>query len=183
MSIEEATHRGIRWQRNSKAQIRWRNEDQDRWVRWRPGDDAPPRPPGWERRGSADAAPPLTRPAWRSPYRIVPVVLVVVVLALGLYQAFGSGGSSSPGTSGKQETAQAEAYAGRCLPKVGTGPSAGYSSKPVTCDAPDAAGKVVAVVTSQAGPKACPSDTTPAILTTGVVAHPHFECILALAGP
>ena len=175
MTVEKVTHRGIRWQRNDRGGIRWWNEGQEAWVRWHPGDDAPPRPAGWDRR-APHAPPPLTRPPWRSPYRVIPLVLVVIVLVLGLIQALRSNGST---TGGATETKQAEAFSGRCLPKASAKPDAGYLSTPVACSSPTAAGKVVAVVTWQAGPKACPAATTPAILTSGV-SHPHFECIAKL---
>ncbi len=177
MSIEKVTHRGIRWQRDSQGRIRWWHEDDQRWVRWRPGDDAPPRPSGWERRGSS-GAPPLTRPAWRSPYRLVPLTLAVLILGVGLYQAFRTGST----TTSPAETRQAEAYLGQCLPKVSAKPDAGYSSTTVPCSAPTAAGKVVAVVTFAQTKSACPAGTVVAVLTNTAVTHPHFECIQALAG-
>jgi hypothetical protein len=179
MSITRVTHRGIRWQRDSQGRIRWWNEDRDGWVRWRPGDDAPPRPPGWEQREAPAGPPPLTRPAWRSPYRLVPLALAVLILVAGLVQALRSGGS---GGSSSSEAAKAQAYEGRCLPKTGSGPSAGYSPTTVACSAANAAGKVVAVVTWAQGHTACPARTTAAILTSGP-SHPHFECIRALGSP
>jgi hypothetical protein len=178
VSIEKVTHRGISWQRDSQGRIRWWNDDKQRWVRWHPGDDAPPRPQGWDKAGGA-TPPPLTRPAWRSPYRLIPVALVIVVLGLGLYQAFGSGGSA---TTSASETSQAEAYAGKCLPKANTAADAGYSSTPVACSSAGAAGKVVEVVTWEQSKTACPPDTVAAILTNSGVTHPHLECIQPLAG-
>ena len=177
MSIEKVTHRGIRWQRDSQGRIRWWHEDNQRWVRWHPGDDAPPRPSGWERR-AAPGTPPLTRPAWRSPYRLVPITLALLILGVGLYQAFGTGSTTTSGA----ETSQAQAYLGQCLPKASTAADAGYSSTPVACSAPTAAGKVVDVVTWAQTKSACPAGTVPAILTNTGVTQPHFECIQPLGG-
>ena len=177
MSIEKVTHRGIRWQRDSQGRIRWWFEDDQRWVRWHPGGDAPPRPAGWEPRGKA-TTPPLTRPAWRSPYRLVPVALAAVVIGVGLYRL----GSHSPTTS-TAETAEATAFTGKCLPKATSAPDAGYKSTPVPCASAAAAGKVVAVVTWAQGKGACPAHTVPAILPDTSVTHPHFECIEPLAAP
>ncbi len=179
MSIENITHRGVRWQRDSQGRIRWWFEDEQRWVRFRPGDDAPPRPAGWDRSRSG-GPPPLTRPAWRSPYRLIPVALALIVLGVGLYQALRSSGSAPTSAA---ETTQAEAYNGKCLPKVSAAADAGYSSTPVACTSSAAAGKVIDVVTWAQGKAACPPNTVVAILTTTGVSHPHFECIEPLASP
>lgn len=173
MPVTSVTHRGIRWQRDSKGRLRWWREDENRWVRYHPGDDAPPRPKGWEPKGAA--APPLTRPRWLSPYRIIPLVLAVAIITYGLIQAFTP---STPTTSAK-ETRAASAFKGACLTKTSTGQ---YTTTKVACDDPKAAGKVVAVVTWEQGKEACPAHTTPAILTGGVT-HPHFECIEPVVGP
>ncbi len=141
--VEKTTHRGIRWQRAPSGRMRWWNEDDGAWVRYHAGDDAPPRPPGWEDPTAPTRAEPtpLPRAKWRSPYRIVPVVFVVFVVAIGLWQALGSG------HSGSAETKQAEALNGKCLKQTGVnkqGPV--YSNTPVACSSPQAAVRVVAVL-------------------------------------
>ncbi len=148
--------------------MRWWNEEDAGWVRYHPGDDAPPRPPGWER---PLPPPPLTRPGWRTPYRIVPVVLAVVIIVVALLQALGS---SAPSRSEAQE---AQALLGKCLARRGTDKGIPvYSSKPVSCSSPQAAVKVIKVVATTPGSPPCPADTTAVQLVAGV-AHPHLECV------
>jgi len=140
--VVSVTHRGIRWQRAASGRMRWWNDDLGRWVNFRPGADAPPRPPGWE----APPKPVLARPKWRSPYRIVPIVVVAVVVVVGLVQALRS---NQPVTSAIK---QAAALQGKCLRQTGTvHGSPAYSRAPVPCGVPDAAVKVVAVVANPAG--------------------------------
>ncbi|HWG74906.1 MAG TPA: hypothetical protein VG184_12715 [Acidimicrobiales bacterium] len=169
VGVQNVTHRGIRWQRAPSGAIRWWNDELERWVRFQPGADAPPRPAGWETGRAPD--PPLTRPKWRSPYRIVPIVLVVVVVVSGLVQALRSNQPVA------DEAKQAAALNGRCLRETGTSKgSPTYSDKPVPCSAANAAVKVVAVVTTTPPATPCPAGTTAVQLLSGV-AHPHLECV------
>jgi hypothetical protein len=150
--------------------MRWWNEESAAWVPYRPGSDAPPRPPGWQT--SPEKPPPLTRPGWKTPYRIVPIVLAVVIIVAALVQALRSS------TPSADEARQAQALLGKCLAR---GPAdhgvATYRDKPVACTSPQAAVKVVKVVVSRRGPPPCPSGSTALALVAGV-AHPHLECVV-----
>ncbi len=121
---------------------------------YRQGADAPPRPTGWDR--PAPTRPP--RPGWRSPYRLVPVALAVILVVVGLVQALGS---AQPVTSAVD---RARALQGKCLSRTGTiAGVAAYSATAVACAAPDAAVKVVATIVGPAGsghPRSCPVATT-----------------------
>lgn len=166
--VEKVTHRGIRWQRAPSGRTRWWNEELGEWVRYASGDDAPPRPPGWE---APQAAPPLTRPRWKSPYRIVPIVLAVAVVIAGLVQAL------RPNTSAAGEARQAKALMGKCLHRTGVSHGVTtYNANPVACSSSQADVKVVAVVATTPGSPSCPSGTTSVQLLSGVT-HPHLECV------
>lgn len=147
--------------------MRWWDGESGAWVRYHSGDDAPPRPPGWENL----RPPPLTRPKWRSPYRIVPIVLAVLVVVAGLIQAL------RPGVNATSEARQAQALLGKCLQSNGTVKGiASFSAKTVACSSPKAAVKVVAVVPTTPGSPSCPKATTAVELLAGV-SHPHLECV------
>jgi hypothetical protein len=174
--VEQVIHRGIRWQRAASGRLRWWNEDDGAWVRYHPGDDAPPRPPGWqptegERPGR------VARARWRSPFRIIPILLALLVIGIGLQQALTTHQSST------SEARQAQTLDGKCLRQTGTsehGPV--YSTRPVACSSPSAAVRVVAVLppVSGGGPApACPPGSAGVVLLTGA-AHPHVECVAPL---
>ena len=139
-------------------------------MRFELGADAPPPPPAWETGTAPD--PPLTRPKWRSPYRIVPIVIVVVVVVAGLVQALRS---NQPVVN---EAKQSAALQGKCLRETGSSHGSPiYSDKPVKCSAPNAAVRVVVVVaTNGPEPKSCPAATIAVQLLAGVP-HPHLECV------
>ncbi|HET9060108.1 MAG TPA: hypothetical protein VFN61_09330 [Acidimicrobiales bacterium] len=200
-STQEVVHRGVTWRRSSAGRVTWYNEGLGRWVTWSPGSDAPPVPAGWEKsavaspraatgagverpgpvpepgagtgtEGNAMAA----RPGMRSPYRLVPLVIFVAIIALAVYQATATS-SASP-----QQKAQAYALSGRCLARNGGSASApSYSAIPVSCSSSRAAVKVVDVVEPKGTVVRCPAGTEVAqILLAGVGGEP-FEC-LARAG-
>ena len=167
---EEVTHRGIRWRR-ARGRLAWWDEDGQRWVQWRPGRDAPPRPPDWDVRSSAG---PGGRPRWRSPYRLVPVILVVAAVVIALIQVF------HPSTSAvKAEAAAAAKLNGQCLHSDGTfNGLPRYSATPVACDSAQATVKVVAVVATGPGePGTCPAGSSGLQLGYAGVAHPHLICL------
>ena len=170
MSTEETTHRGIRWQRDEDGRLRFYDADGQRWVIWAPGVDAPPVPPGWARRRGLTSLP---RPGWRSPWRLVPLALIVVVLIIAVVQALRPAGNSVP-----KEAAAAAALLHKCLPQHGTaGGHPKYSSKPVPCTSPAAAVQVVLVIPTTPGSQLCPADTTGVVLPNSGVQYPHILCV------
>jgi hypothetical protein len=64
--VQRATYRGVSWRRNPDGAVGWYNEGLERWVRWRPGRDAPPPPPRWVAEGLPDPPPRVARARWRS---------------------------------------------------------------------------------------------------------------------
>jgi hypothetical protein len=177
--VEEVEHRGVRWQRAPNGAVRWRDTEEGEWVRYRRGDDAPPRPPGWEpRKGLLPAGVTVDRPSWRTPYRIVPVVLIVAVLVVGAVQALsGSGGQA------KAETKAADALVGKCL--VSSGFSDGrptYSAHAVACGSVGALVKVTEVLPGTPGSPSCPQGTTPVVLAFPGVRYPHQLCTVVNGG-
>jgi hypothetical protein len=172
------TYRGVRWERNSAGRLRWHNDDGDRWVLWRPGQDAPPRPPQWV----SDPEPlgPLlnrrARKGWRSPYRLLPVVLIVAVTIIAIIQA--SGGSAPGSSSVASEKAAAEKLLDKCLVAQGTsGGQLRIESQPVPCSSPQASVRVVQVLPGTPGSPSCPAGTSTVRLAYPGVAHPHQLCV------
>jgi hypothetical protein len=106
----------------------------------------------------------------------VPVALTVVIVALGVYQA-----TRSRPDPVRSEARAAEALLGRCLAQNGT--SAGhprYAPAPVSCQASDAAVKVVSVLAGTPGAPSCAPGTTSVQLSAAGVHYPHVECVTAL---
>ena len=156
--------------------VTWLNEGLGQWVTWYPGSDAPPLPPGWEEHaaslppaplpaGSLSApgaaasrtvAPPgegIARPPIRSPYRLLPVVLVVGIVAVAIWQGTHPALKATP-----QDITQAKALEGKCLARAGgTNALPKYSATPVSCTSASAAAKVVAVLVpgAKGGPQGC----------------------------
>jgi hypothetical protein len=150
----------------------WFNEGRGRWVRWYPGADAPPLPPRWATGPFPLPPPRVARPRWRSPYRIVPIVMAVIIVGLGVWQATRT--TSNPVQA---ETRSAEALKGKCLATNGTsGGHPRYSPSPVSCAGADAAIRVVSVLPGTPGSPSCPAGTTPVQLATIGVRYPHVEC-------
>lgn len=173
----DVVHRGIRWQRASSGALRWWDDDDARWVRFASGGDAPPRPPGWERsRRSAGLS--IERPPWRSPYRIIPVVLLALVIIIGVTQAVrGSGGQVAA------EDKAAHGLIGKCLVQDGTlGGEPRYGAKGAACTAVGAVVKVVKVLPGTPGAPTCPQATTSVQLAYKGVRYPHQLCVVVNGG-
>jgi hypothetical protein len=197
---EEVLHRGVRWRRVARGRLSWYNEGLRRWVLWEPGQDAPPLPPGWVPQASSGRAkggpsaaggeaslfagshPPgpgtpasdamaLRRPM-TSPYRLVPVLIALVIVAVAIYQA-----TRPPAPASRQDVKAAEELAGKCL-AAASGPGT-YSPSPVSCAGAGAKVKVVAVVLP-GGRGSCPKGTFVAqVAKPGVIGEP-FECLQPL---
>jgi hypothetical protein len=172
-SRSRATYRGVRWRRDETGTMAWHNDGIGRWVRWYPGADAPPLPPRWQAEHAPPVPPRLARPAWRSPYRIVPVVLVTLVVVIGVYQA--TRATSDPVA---REAATAQHLVGRCLAQDGTaGGHPKYKPAPVPCALPIAAVEVRSIRPGVPGSPACPTGTTPVQIPTIGVRYPHVLCV------
>ena len=178
LAADDVVHRGIRWQRAPSGAMRWRDADGQEWVRYAPGDDAPPRPPGWERSGVGRPRAGLERPPWRSPYRIVPLVVFVAIIVIGIVQAAtGSGGQAAA------EAKAAHALVGKCLVQEGTvGGEPRYGAKGVACSAVGAVVKVVEVLPGTPGAPSCPQGTTSVQLAYNGVRYPHQLCVVVHGG-
>jgi hypothetical protein len=169
---QRATYRGVRWQRNPDAAVGWYKEDLEKWVRWRPKAGHPPPPPRWVAEGIPAPAV-SSRPRWRSPYRIVPIVLVIAVCVIGVLQATKS--TTNPVAS---EKAAAEKLVGKCLAEKGTDQGhPAYSPSPVPCELPVADVKVKEVLPGMPGSPRCPAGTTAVQLSYRGVRYPHVECV------
>ncbi len=167
-----ATHRGVRWHRDVTGRTRWFNEDVNQWVRYRPGDDAPPRPGGWDPTPAQAIS--RSRPRWRSPYRLIPLVLLVFVVVVGAVQAL------RPGSQTAAETKAAEAMRGRCLVADGVvGGHVSYKAKAVGCGTAGASVRVVSVLAGTPGSPRCPVGTTAVSIAYAGVQYPHVECVTA----
>lgn len=177
-----ATHRGIRWQRHPSGVIRWWDGDTRRWVPYRPGDDAPPRPPGWEperRRGAGPATDRSQRASWRSPYRIVPLLFFVAIVIIGLF-AF----RTSPSDQAKSEAQAAAKLLHACLHQNGTANGhPEYSSTPVSCTSPRASVRVVQVLPGTPGSPGCGPGQAGFSLPYPGVRYPHVLCTVPVAHP
>jgi len=175
----EVVHRGVRWRRSPSGRALWFNEGLNRWVLWELGSDAPPLPPSWEPDELAPAAGPppanamATRASMRSPYRIVPLVIALIIVAVAFWEA-----TRPPGRATKADIAAAEALKGQCLVKEGGKPESPLlSPTPVKCSEAKAYAKVVAVLVP-GHPGSCPPGSAVVqVLQTGVVGEPS-ECLL-----
>jgi hypothetical protein len=166
---ERAEHKGIHWWRDRNGKVSFYDPNTDQWVRWTAGGDSPPLPPKWQMLGVPTR---VTRPGWRSPGRIVPLVVVAAAVIFGIYQALAPSGSSA-----SNEAKAAEALRGKCLAKNGNG---GFNATPVPCTDPKAAVKVVSVIPSTPGSPACPPGTTGVELYYVGVQYLHVECTVAV---
>jgi hypothetical protein len=115
----------------------------------------------------------------RSPYRLVPLLVIVFIVAIALWQA------TRPAAHASQaDIANAEALKGACLAQNGgTAKAPEYSPTPVSCTGRDAAVKVVAVLVPGSGRSvSCPRGSLVVqVLEPNVVGEPS-ECVLALHG-
>jgi hypothetical protein len=162
---EETSHKGVRWRRDSAGRVSFYDQSGDRWVHWQTGVDAPPLPPKWQLLGVPTK---VTRPGWRSPWRVVPLLLVVGAVVVAIFQIVVPSGDNTA-----KETKASAALLGQCLPKSG----GHFSSHPVPCTSPKAAVKVVSVIPSSPGSPPCPSGTQAVELAYPGVRYPHIECV------
>jgi hypothetical protein len=169
------TYRGVRWRRDPDGTIGWYNVGAGGWVRWRPGADAPPLPPAWEADAASIPLPPrVSRASWRSPYRLVPIGLVVAAVALGTWQAIGTGQSAA--VTARKEAAK---LLGECFPLAGAQPGH-YATTPVACDGPDAAVRVVRVLEPGRTGQRCAPGSTPVRLSYLGAPTLDVECVQAV---
>ncbi len=170
---EQTVYKGIHWRR-VRGRVGWFDEERATWVFWRPGQDAPPRPPGWDRPSQALSR---SRPGWRSPYRIAPVVLVVAALVIALVQVLRPSGNAV-----KAEAAATAKLPGQCLSQHGNeGGHPRYSATPVSCADPTASVKVVAVLpTAPGNTQTCPAGTAGYQIPYNGVQYPHILCLQPL---
>ncbi|HET9059182.1 MAG TPA: hypothetical protein VFN61_04620 [Acidimicrobiales bacterium] len=164
-AAERTTHRGVHWARDDAGNVSFYDESTKRWVRWAPGVDAPPLPPKWQLLGVPTR---VTRPGWRSPWRIVPAVLVTAAVVVAIVQSLAPSGNNTA-----REAKASAALLGHCLPKS----SQGFSSTPVACNSPKAAVKVVKVIPSTPGSPLCPAGTRGVELAYPGVRYLHIECV------
>jgi hypothetical protein len=110
-----------------------------------------------------------------SPYRLVPLLIAVLVVAIALWQA-----SRPPARATQADIAAAQALRGQCLHRQGGTRSAPvYSPTPVSCRSAGASVRVVAVlVPGQLGSCPAGSDVIE-VLRAGVAGEPN-ECILPM---
>ena len=128
--------------------VRWWNDDLNQWVRWRPGADAPPRPPGWEPGGAGG-----TGHQQGGPGRVAQPVPVGaarphrLVVVIGLIQA--------PAGRGGQDGGRGQGAAKLAGPVPAPERLAGghprYSATAVSCGCPQASVKVVRVLPGHPG--------------------------------
>lgn len=164
----EVTQRGIRWRRDEQGVTSWYDDGASRWVVWRPGLDAPPRPRGWDRRFGG-----VARPGFRTPWRLVPILVVALAVVIGVVQALRPAGNAVA-----KEKAASAALLGKCLAQNGT--LAGhpkYSTSTVPCTSSRAAVRVVRVIPSTPGSPLCPAGTVGVELPYAGVTYPHVECV------
>lgn len=175
---ESLRHRGVRWQRDPAGGLSWWNAELDAWVRWRPGQDAPPRPPAWVSPGAVGPLrDPGQRKGWRSPFRLVPVALAAFILLVGVVQATRHHLPSAAAA----ETAAAHHLTGRCLVQAGTvGGLPRYEASSVACTSPRASVKVVAVLAAAGPPPPCPAGTMTVRIAYPDLTSPPRECVKLL---
>jgi hypothetical protein len=171
-AAEETVHRGVRWRRDAAGALSFFDTDGERWVRWAPGVDAPPVPPGW---GSAGGR--VQRPPFLSKWRLVPLVLVVGAVVVAVIQAERPAGNQT-----SREASASAALLGKCLAQKGTvAGRPAYGSSAVACSSTQASVRVVRVVGTTPGSPLCPAGTTGFEL--GVFAgvrYPHVVCVAPL---
>jgi hypothetical protein len=131
--------------------------------------DAPPLPAKWHLFGVPTR---VTRPGWRSPWRLIPAALILAAVVVAVLQTL----LPSSDNTAKEAKASA-ALLGQCLAKHG---GHGFSAKPVACDSTGAAVKVVKVIPSTPGSPLCPAGTSAVELAYLGVRYPHIECVVSV---
>jgi len=117
------------------------------------------------------------RPSMRSPYRLAPLVIALLIVAVALWQATRPASHAT-----KTDISAAEALKGQCLARSGgTAKAPRYLPVPVTCSSSAASVKVVAVLVPGSGRSVpCPAGSLVVqVLEPNVVGEPS-ECVLAL---
>jgi len=121
-----------------------------------------------------------TRPPMRSPYRLVPLLVVAFIVAIALWQATRPANSAS-----KADIAAAQTLKGQCLARSGgTARAPNYSPTPVSCTAAAASVKVVAVLVpgpAHTGP--CPRGSAVVQVVEPNVRGEPSECVLPVNRP
>jgi len=175
--FEETLHRGIRWRRRGReGPIEFLDPNRDSWVMWSPGVDAPPRPEGWEPPTPAPARSRTPRPGWRTPWRLVPLAVTVLVVVIAIVQVMRPSGNNV-----KKEAAATAALLGKCLAQHGTAEGhPKYSANPVPCASSSAVVKVVQIVASTPGSPSCPDGTVGFETPYPGVQYPHILCLRSL---
>ena len=166
---EETTYKGVPWHRDDQGNVSFYDADGGEWRRWGAGADAPPLPPKWQMLGVPTR---FSRPGWGSPWRIVPVAIIVAAVVFAVVQTVRPSGRDTV----KQEQA-ALALAGKCLTQDGTsGGHPKYSRSPVSCDSPKASVKVAQVFPLTAS-RLCPTGSTGYEQEFVGVPYPYVECL------
>lgn len=116
----------------------------------------------------------------RSPYRLLPVILVLGVVVVAIWQGTHPALRASAG-----DIAQAKALDGKCLARSGgTAALPQYSPTPVSCSSARAAVQVMAVLVpgAKGQPSACPrGDAAVRVVQPGVQGEP-VECVALRKG-
>lgn len=112
----------------------------------------------------------------RSPYRLVPLVIALLIVAVAVWQATRPAAHAT-----RSDVAKAQALKGDCLARSGgTAKAPVYSAVPVSCTASDASVRVVAVLVPGSRSVSCPAGSLVVqVLEPNVVGEPS-ECVLAL---
>jgi hypothetical protein len=105
-----------------------------------------------------------------SPYRLVPVLIALAIVAVAVYQA-----TRPPAHATQQDVARAMALKGRCLAAEEGGAGA-FSARPVSCAGTASAVKVVAVLLPSTH-VTCPKGTLLAQVARPGIAGEPFECL------
>ena len=126
-----------------------------------------------DRRAPLDAM--SGRKPMTSPYRLVPVLIAVFVVALALWQA-----TRPPSRATQADIAAAQALRGQCLQRHGgTKLAPVYSPVAVSCHSAGASVKVVAVLVPGKPGSCPPGSSVVQVLQAGVSGEPS-ECILPI---
>jgi hypothetical protein len=168
MTVDETIHRGVRWRRDERGKVSFYDADGKRWVAWSDKGDNPPLPPGWSLLGVPTR---VTRPGWRSRWRMVPVVVVVLAVVIAVLQATRSSGNQA-------KSLAPPALVGKCLAQQGTVDGQPvYSATPVPCDAKNAAIRVTQVLpTGPEGGGGCSAGEGQFSLSYPGVKYPYEVC-------
>jgi hypothetical protein len=114
-----------------------------------------------------------TRAPMRSPFRLVPLVIAVVIVAVALWEA-----ARPPAHATKADIAAAEALKGQCLARTGgTVSYPSFSATPVSCSSKQAYAKVTKVLVPGKPGSCAAGSAVVQVLQVGVSGEPT-ECIV-----